>query len=53
MHKPSPCKPDCPNRSPVCHGTCEKYIEWFDRRKKIKSKINKEKALDWLISRGS
>lgn len=22
------CKPDCPERHPACHGTCEKYKAW-------------------------
>lgn len=25
MKKDIPCKPDCPDRSPTCHGTCERY----------------------------
>lgn len=29
----SPCAPDCPNRSPHCHGTCEKYAAFTAQRK--------------------
>ena len=24
----NPCVRECPDRSPTCHGTCEKYTEW-------------------------
>lgn len=49
MHIPPPCGKVCPNRSIECHATCEKYIEWLNRRKKIKSKIKKEKELTYWL----
>lgn len=31
----NPCKPDCPNRSLECHGTCKEYLEYRKRIRKI------------------
>lgn len=33
MHKDIPCKRECPERSPTCHGKCERYLEWVESRK--------------------
>ncbi len=27
------CEPDCPNRSPECHGKCEKYLKFHQERR--------------------
>jgi flavorubredoxin len=27
-----PCKKDCPDRVPACHGSCEKYKAWAAKR---------------------
>ena len=29
----SPCAPDCPDRSPHCHASCEKYAAFAEQRK--------------------
>lgn len=29
----SPCDRDCPERSPTCHGSCERYRQYTARRK--------------------
>ena len=38
----SVCEPDCPDRSPICHGVCEKYLaehaKNIDRRKEKQKK---------------
>lgn len=36
--KENPCKPDCPDRSPTCHGTCKKYMEFFKEREEERAK---------------
>ena len=33
-----PCKPDCPDRSETCHGTCEKYKKYCEENGKVKKK---------------
>ena len=53
MHKPPPCEKTCPGRSDICHSVCEKYLTWCDRRKKIKSRIDKKKALERIIEKGN
>ena len=50
MRIPPPCGKNCPKRELRCQASCEEYKQWEKRRREIKSKINKEKALDWLIS---
>lgn len=50
MHIPPPCGKVCPKRKLGCQSSCEEYKQWEKQMKEIKSKINKEKALDWLIS---
>ena len=32
------CERDCPNRSPDCHPTCEKYAEYLERLKEFNHK---------------
>lgn len=29
----NPCRKDCPNRSPTCHGECDAYAEYFELRR--------------------
>ena len=39
----SPCEKNCPDRSPTCHGECEKYLEYYAHRRKIdKAKLGDE-----------
>lgn len=47
MHVPPPCGKNCPKRSAGCHSTCDKFKEWDERRRKIKSEYNKERELLW------
>lgn len=28
----NPCRKDCPDRSPVCHGKCDKYLAFSKER---------------------
>ena len=53
MHIPPPCGKVCPNRTIECRLSCEKYKQWEEKMREIKSKINKKKKLDWLISKGN
>lgn len=39
------CEKDCQRRSSTCHSTCEKYIEFRERRDKALQK----KEQEWLV----
>lgn len=49
MKKTAPCKredgSDCPDRTRNCHDTCEKYLEWQQRRRAEKSVLARENAM--------
>ena len=45
MHVPPPCGKNCPNRTLGCHSACAPYKKWEERRRKIKSALNKEKDM--------
>lgn len=32
----NPCRRECPDRSPTCHGGCDKYREWAEAREVLK-----------------
>ena len=49
MHIPPPCGKNCPKREFKCQTFCEEYKQWEAKMKEIKSKINKEKELYWII----
>ena len=34
----SPCDRDCPERSPTCHGSCERYAVYDRERKQRREK---------------
>ena len=34
-----PCTKECKNRTPYCHGTCEKYKEWQVIQKQYSNKV--------------
>ena len=42
----SPCGQgrDCPDRTPACHSTCEKYLAWKNERDERKAEWLKQKA---------
>lgn len=45
----SPCKPDCPERTPTCHAECPRYIA-FDIINDIqRDKIRQEKEKEYNI----
>lgn len=50
--EPSPCKPDCKNRSAMCHitGECEAFTSWRSRKeefdRKESNKLNGYRAAD-------
>lgn len=41
--KECPCR-GCLARTPSCHSTCKKYIEWNEEHKKIKTAIYEDKC---------
>lgn len=45
--RPSPpCKKDCPNRSPSCHGQCDAYIAYEKERNAIYEQRAKQRETD-------
>ena len=37
-----PCRPDCPDRKPACHGKCKRYLEARAKRdKQIEERLKK------------
>lgn len=44
--KECPCK-GCLARTPSCHSTCKKYIEWNEEHKKIKKAIYEDKEVSF------
>ena len=45
-----PCVKDCPNRSPTCHGDCEKYLEYFEHRREISKMRVEDETTGYLKS---
>ena len=41
-----PCELHCPDRSPECHGKCEKWLEYEKERNKAYIERNKEKEIN-------
>ena len=41
-----PCK-DCPDRTPGCHGKCEKYLDYRARLDAMKEEERKRKRLEY------
>ena len=42
-----PCTRDCPGRSSVCHGSCEKYAayaKWREEQRRERAKRNRDEA---------
>lgn len=42
----SPCKPDCPERSPTCHGECDRYFAFEICNESERNTRFREKELD-------
>ena len=43
----NPCVKNCPDRTPTCHGECEKYARyaaWCEERRHERARIGKLKA---------
>lgn len=43
-----PCVKECPNRSPTCHGDCEKYLEYFAKRREIDLLKREDETIGYL-----
>lgn len=44
---PNPCRKDCPDRTPTCHGTCDRYAQfaaWREEVRKAKIQHQAEKV---------
>ena len=46
-----PCPRDCPERSPTCHGTCERYAAAVEREKQRRD--DEWKNSTWTYSKGN
>lgn len=42
----NPCRPDCQDRSPTCHGNCERYRQYFDDTAAEREKRFRKKDAD-------
>lgn len=42
----NPCKPECAERSPTCHGNCEKYQAYAQNREEYREFIRNAKKYD-------
>ena len=50
----TPCKKNCPNRNPYCHGHCEDYLEWKKKEDARHEKIRQakyEESGSWTYTR--
>lgn len=50
MNKPAPCM-GCPDRTPECHGQCERYKAFKAEKAKANAQEREAKGLDWLHNR--
>lgn len=45
----SPCKKDCPGRSPTCHAECEAYLAFHEHnREKYKKHMKETDILQYI-----
>ena len=44
------CKPDCPQRSPVCHSTCRAYREAQDKADATAKTAKREQFIDASVA---
>ena len=40
------CPKDCENRSPTCHGECQKYLDYFQENVRKNDEKAKSRAVD-------
>ena len=45
-----PCERACPDRTPECHGKCEKYLEWREKRDEMLDEKNKRQIEKDIMS---
>lgn len=50
--RPNPCKGVCPTRTPVCHCSCQEYMEWAAERKQENQAIRIANAPDRVLRDG-
>ena len=43
------CCKDCAERHPKCHGSCKKYLEASEKRKKANAKRLEEQGIDSVL----
>lgn len=44
----SPCY-KCEDRHEGCHGSCEAYIEWTNKRAELLAEQNRQREIEWAI----
>lgn len=45
------CEPDCPERDPYCHGTCEIYLEFCRQQAERREKNRKEQKKIYTLKK--
>lgn len=48
---PNPCKPDCPERSATCHGSCQRYLIRWKALKDAYEAADEQRKIDEVVSR--
>ena len=51
MYPSSPCY-NCPDRKPICHDTCEKYLSFKEELARVKEIMRKEDELAYTARSG-
>lgn len=41
-----PCPRTCPDRSPTCHGSCQKYLQWSAERRQYLDQQRLKRLVD-------
>lgn len=47
----TPCK-DCANRTPGCHGRCDSYLVWRQKKDELNKKLNRDAECRRVLSEG-
>lgn len=47
-----PCVPDCPDRTDICHGSCEKYAKYAAWRDEVRKERQERAAQEAALNHG-
>ena len=46
----NPCTKKCHDRSATCHGTCQKYIDYWQERKHHRERLESKRNVDIYVN---